>query len=106
MFVLFPSDNYPRKAYTYNKGKGDGQNGGEIMKTMIIREDSRGRNTRVNAKNTYRSASGDWVAEMDEKEYSKACSYVCQGVENCVWEKLHVYADQDDDGKEYKVSTN
>jgi len=76
------------------------------MKTMIIREDSRGKNTKVKAKKTYRAASGDWVAVVDTKEFRQACSYVCEGIKNCAWEKLHVYADQDDDGKEYKVLTN
>lgn len=76
------------------------------MKTMIVREDSLGRNTRISVKRTYRSASGEWVAVVDAKEYRKACRYVCQDVENCIWDKLHVYADQDDDGKEYRVSTS
>jgi hypothetical protein len=76
------------------------------MKTMIVREGSGGRNTKVNAQDTYRADSGEWVAVVDGKEYRQACSYVCQGIKDCVWEKLHVYADQDDDGKEYRVLTN
>lgn len=73
------------------------------MKTMTVREDSLGRKTKVKAKKTYRAPSGEWVAVVDGKEFRQACSYVCQGVENCVWEELHVQADLDDDGKEYKV---
>ncbi len=76
------------------------------MKTMIVREGSRGRNTKVKAKKTYRAASGEWVAVVDGKEFRQACSYVCKGIKDCVWENLHVHADQDDDGKEYKVFTN
>ena len=73
------------------------------MKTMTVREDSRGRKTRINARRTYRSTFGQWVAEVDEAEFLQACSYVCQGVSDCVCENLHVQADLDDDGKEYKV---
>ncbi|MCP4339706.1 MAG: hypothetical protein GY799_12645 [Desulfobulbaceae bacterium] len=73
------------------------------MKTMTVREDSRGRKTKVNAKKTYRTASGDWVAVVDGIEFRQACSYVCQGIRDCAWEKLHVQADLDDDGKEYRV---
>lgn len=76
------------------------------MKTMIVREGSRGRNTKVNAKQTYRAASGEWVAVVDGTEFRQACSYVCKGIRDCVWENLHVQADQDDDGKEYRVLTN
>ncbi|HBG17985.1 MAG TPA: hypothetical protein DDY32_01515 [Desulfobulbaceae bacterium] len=73
------------------------------MKTMTVREVSRGRKTKVNAKTTYRTASGEWVAEVDGTEFRQACSYVCQGVRDCVCENLEVQADQDDDGKEYRV---
>jgi hypothetical protein len=75
------------------------------MKTMTVREPSRGRKTKVNAKTTYRSASGEWVAEVDKTEFRQACSYVCQGVRDCSCENLHVQADLDDDGTEYKVSS-
>lgn len=75
------------------------------MKIMTVREGSRGREKRVKAKRTYRADSGDWVVEVDKAEFSKACTYVCQDVENCIWENLQVQADQDDDGKEYKVLT-
>lgn len=73
------------------------------MKTMTVREDSRGRKIKVSAKKTYRTASGEWVAVVDGTEFRQACSYVCQGITDCAWEKLHVQADLDDDGKEYKV---
>jgi len=76
------------------------------MKTMIVREDSRGRNTRITARKTYQSFSGKWIAEVNRNEFRNACNYVCQGVKDCVWENLHIYADQDDDGKEYKVVTD
>jgi len=73
------------------------------MKTMTVREGSRGRKTTINAKRTYKSASGEWVAEVDKTEFGQACSYVCQGVTDCVCENLHVQMDLDDDGTEYKV---
>ncbi|SDO94665.1 Tripartite ATP-independent transporter, DctM component [Desulforhopalus singaporensis] len=74
-----------------------------IMKKMTVRELSHGRKTTLTAQKTYQDGFGEWVAEVDRGEYCKACSYVCQGVENCVWEKLQVQADQDDDGKVYRV---
>lgn len=73
------------------------------MKTMTVRERSHGKKTKVNAKATYRSASGEWIAEVDDIEFRQACSYVCQGVKDCACEDLHVQADLDDDGTEYKV---
>jgi len=73
------------------------------MKTMTVREVSHGRKTKMNAKSTYQTFSGDWVAEVDGTEFNQACSYVCQGVDNCVCENLEVQADLDDDGKEYRV---
>ncbi len=76
------------------------------MKTMTIREKSSGKKTKINAKKTYRAASGEWVAVVDGTEFSQACSYVCQGVKNCIWENLHVQADLDDDGKNYKILTH
>ncbi len=75
------------------------------MKTMTVRERSRGRKTTVNAKATYRTNSGEWIAEVDDIEFRQACSYVCQGVKDCSCENLHVQADLDDDGTEYKVSS-
>lgn len=73
------------------------------MKTMTVREVSHGRKTTVNAKTTYQKFSGEWIAEVDGAEFNRACSYVCQGVDNCICENLEVQADLDDDGKEYKV---
>ena len=73
------------------------------MKTMTVRESSRGRKTTIKARKTYQKPSGEWVAEVDGSEFRQACSDVCQGVSNCVCENLLVQADLDDDGKEYKV---
>lgn len=76
------------------------------MKTMTIREKSRGKKTKVNAQKTYRDSDGDWVAVIDKVEFIQACTYVCQGIDNCSWEKLDVQVDLDDDGKNYKVVTH
>ena len=73
------------------------------MKTMTVREGSRGRKTKVNARTTYQTASGEWVAEVDGTEFRQACSVVCKGIKNCACENLHVQTDLDDDGKEYRV---
>jgi len=73
------------------------------MKTMTVREVSRGRKTKVNATTTYQTSSGEWVAVVDGAEFREACSYVCQDIKNCACEKLQIQADLDDDGKEYKV---
>ncbi len=73
------------------------------MKTMTVRENSCGRKIKVNAKKTFRADSGEWVALVDETEFRQACTFVCQGIKDCTWETLHVQADQDDDGKEYRV---
>jgi hypothetical protein len=73
------------------------------MKTMTVRERSHGRKTKINARATYRSVSGEWVAEVDGSEFRQACSYVCQGIRDCVCENLHVQADLDDDGTAYRV---
>ncbi len=75
------------------------------MKTMTVREGSRGRKTKIHAKKTYRAESGEWVAVVDGVEYCEACSYVCEGIKDCKWENLQVQADLDDDGKEYRVVT-
>jgi hypothetical protein len=77
-----------------------------IMKTMTVREGSIGRKTKINAKTTYQKHSGEWVAVVDKAEFREACSYVCKGVRDCAWENLHVQADLDDDGKEYRVVSN
>ena len=73
------------------------------MKTMTVREVRRGRKTMVTAKTTYRTKSGEWVAEVDGTEFLQACSYVCQGIRDCACENLQIQMDQDDDGKEYRV---
>lgn len=73
------------------------------MKTMTVREVSRGRKTKVTAKRTFQTASGEWVAEVDGTEFDQACSVVCQDVKDCACENLQVETDLDDDGKEYKV---
>ena len=75
----------------------------DIMKTMTVREGSRGRKTKINASTTYQTVSGQWVAEVDGTEFRQACSDVCKGIKNCACENLHVQADLDDDGKEYRV---
>lgn len=76
------------------------------MKTLIMRDNIYGRTTTVNAKRTYQTKSGNWVAEVDETEVSQAVSDLCQGLENCTCTDLHVEADQDDDGKEYRILTS
>lgn len=73
---------------------------------MTVREGSHGRMTKVIAKRTYRAFSGDWVAEVDGKEFSEACSYVCQGISDCACDDLDVQMDVDDDGKTYRVVSN
>lgn len=73
------------------------------MKTMTVRELSHGRKTTVNAQSTYQSSSGEWVAVVNRAEFTLACSYVCQGVVDCAYKNLQIQADQDDDGKEYRV---
>ena len=73
------------------------------MKTITVREGSRGRKTKVTAETTYQTDFGEWVAEVDGTEFRHACSVVCQGIKDCACENLHVQADLDDDGKEYRV---
>jgi hypothetical protein len=73
------------------------------MKRLIVRENSQGRTTEVTAKSTYEKGIGNWVAEVDESEISRACDYLCRGIEDCSCEDLHVEADLDDDGREYSV---
>lgn len=74
-----------------------------MMRTMTVRELSHGRKTTITAKKTYQTDDGEWIAEVDGKEFRKACSLVCQGVDRCACEDLQVEVDIDDDGKEYKV---
>jgi hypothetical protein len=75
------------------------------MKTLTVKENSQGRTATVNARTTYQTKSGEWIAEVDEKEFSEACFDVCQDIKGCRCENLHVEADQDDDGKKYSIST-
>jgi hypothetical protein len=76
------------------------------MKTLTVREDIHGRKTKVRAKKTYQTKSGKWVAEVDEPEIRRACFELYRGVKDCIYEDLHVQADQDDDGKEYGLSSS
>lgn len=73
------------------------------MKTMTVREVSRGRKTKIHARATYQTTSGEWVAEVDGTELRQACFYVCQGIVGCLCKNLQIQADLDDDGKEYRV---
>jgi len=77
-----------------------------IMKTLIVKENVHGRTTKVNAKTTYQTDSGKWVAEVDGSEFRNACVDLCQGLEDCTCDDLHVEADLDDDGKEYRITTS
>jgi len=74
------------------------------MKRLIVKEKKQGRTTKVNAKTTYQTRSGEWIADVDEKEFGQACFDVCRNIEGCRCEDLHVEADQDDDGTEYNIS--
>ena len=73
------------------------------MKTLIVKENTLGRTTKVNARKTYQRKSGEWVAEVDGAEYHDACVYLCHDVESCTCGGLHVEADLDDDGTEYTI---
>jgi hypothetical protein len=77
-----------------------------IMKTLTVRDNIHGRHTEINAKNTYQGASGEWIAEVDDKEMSRACLDLYRGLRECKLEDLRIEAAQDDDGKEYTVLTN
>ena len=73
------------------------------MKTLIVKENVHGRRTEVQAKTTYQTASGNWVAMVDGAEINRACFDLCDGIEECTCDNLHVEADLDDDGKEYTM---
>lgn len=73
------------------------------MKRMIVRENVHGRITSVNAKTTYQTDSGKWVAEIGGTDINHACEELCRGIENCTCDNLRVEADVDDDGKEYSL---
>jgi len=76
------------------------------MKTLIVKENVHGRTTKVNAKNIYQTDFGEWVAEVDGIELRDACDVLCKDIADCTCDDLHVEADQDDDGKEYRISTH
>jgi len=73
------------------------------MKTLIVKENILGRKTEVTAQRTYQTDFGDWIAEVDGTEIRRACFELCSGIEDCGCENLHIEADQDDDGKEYRM---
>ena len=75
------------------------------MKTLIIKDNTHGRITKVNARSTSQTKSGKWIAEVDKTQFDRACYDLCQGIKDCSCENLHVEADQDDDGKEYNILT-
>ena len=74
------------------------------MKKLIIKnDDAAGRKTEVDAKKTYQTRSGKWVAEVNGSELQDACVELCTGIDNCSCENMHGEADLDDDGKEYRL---
>lgn len=73
------------------------------MKTLIVKETMYGRTAQLIARTTYQTHYGNWIAEVDEAEFRHACLDLCQGIDGCTCDDLRVEADQDDDGKEYKI---
>ena len=73
------------------------------MKTLTIRNNIDGTSTEVNAQETSEKSMGQWVAEVDEAEFSRGCSLFCHGVSDCSCEDMHGQADVDDDGREYYI---
>jgi hypothetical protein len=73
------------------------------MKTLVITHDIYGTRAAVNARTTYETDFGKWIAEVDATEVSRACDMLCRGIKNCTCENLHGEAVQDDDGKEYII---
>ena len=73
------------------------------MKTLLIKDSIHGRRTSINALNTYQKDSGEWVAEVDGIEFSRVCTEICHGIDNCTCDNLLVEADLDDDGKKYSL---
>ncbi|RJX30081.1 MAG: hypothetical protein C4531_09485 [Desulfurivibrio sp.] len=73
------------------------------MKTLIITHDTYGTKAEVNARTTYLSDFGEWIAEVDATEIRSACDTLCRGIKNCSCEALRGEAAQDDDGKEYSI---
>jgi hypothetical protein len=80
--------------------------GRDIMKTLTVKDNIHGRRTEINANTTYQTASGDWIAEVNDKEMHRACYELYRGVKECRLEDMHIEAAQDDDGKEYTIVTN
>jgi len=76
------------------------------MKTLIIKNDIHGTSAEVSAQNIYENSGGQWVAEVDEKEFNRACSVFCRDVEGCSCEEMHGQSDLDDDGKEYRIMSS
>ena len=75
------------------------------MKTLVIKNDIHGTRAEVNVKTTYETDFGQWVAEVDGTEVRRACLELCP-MEDCSCEDLRGEADQDDDGKEYRILSN
>ncbi|MCK9293588.1 MAG: hypothetical protein M0P70_00765 [Desulfobulbaceae bacterium] len=75
------------------------------MKTLIITHDIYGTRAEVNARTTYETDFGEWIAEVDATEIRSACDELCRGIKNCSCETVHGAAAQDDDGKEYRILT-
>ena len=73
------------------------------MKTLIVRENDHGRTTRLSARTTYQTKSGNWIAEVDVTEFRNACYALCRGLKRYSHDDLHIEADQDDGGKEYTI---
>jgi hypothetical protein len=76
------------------------------MKTLTVRDNIHGRHTEISAKNTYQAASGEWIAEVDDKEMRRACDELYRGLKECRLEDLRIEAAQDDDGTEYTILTS
>lgn len=75
------------------------------MKTLIVKDNTHGRTTKVDARKTYQKRSGEWIAEVEEEDFRNACDDLCEGIKDCSCDNLHVEADQDDDGTEYTIQT-
>ncbi|KPK23399.1 MAG: hypothetical protein AMJ61_15815 [Desulfobacterales bacterium SG8_35_2] len=76
------------------------------MKTLTVKDNIHGRHTEINAKSTYQTASGEWIAEVTDNEMRRACYELYRGLKECKLEDLRIEAAQDDDGKEYTIVTN
>ena len=75
------------------------------MKTMIVKNDIKGTSTKVNADKTYKKEVSQWVAEVDNAEFRRACDLFCSGINDCSCDDMHGQADLDDDGKEYRITS-